>query len=178
MATTANGVYGAVGIIQLTTGDPATVNDSAAKMPIGAKFYWNGALYRYVKHSTGTGAVAATTGAPAYAKTLTPAATATVAPVFTVTPDASDSVIGAMPVGAYLGAPTNAYFCCIQIGGRANVLVAGAVEGDMLIGHASTDSLFSKISEGSNLTNVCVGKVMEGTSTASLSPAWLMNMEF
>jgi hypothetical protein len=94
-----------------------------------------------------------------------------------VTPDASDSVLGKMAVGVYLGVPTNAYFCCVQIGGKATVAVAGAVEGTVIVG-GTTDSLFESIAEGSNLTQIPMGKVMEGTSTASLSSAWLMNMEF
>jgi len=177
MTAYAGGVYGEVTTLELPASGPAAVNHSTAKMPIGAKFRWNGAVYRYVKHSTGTGAIAAVIGAAAYPKALTPAASATAVPVFTVTPDASDSVLGKLPVGVYLGVPTDTYFCCIQIGGKATCKIPGAVEGDVLVG-GTADAAFEKISEGSNLTQIPVGKVMEGASSSSLSSAMLMNMDW
>lgn len=177
MAAFSGGIYGEVSLVQIPTGGVSTINDSTAKMPIGAKFRWNNGIYRYVKHSTGTGTIAALAGAPAYAKSITPAATATAIPVFTVTPDASDSTWGKLPVGVYLGVPTNANFCCIQIGGIAQCAVVGAIEGDVLVG-GTTDQAFEKISEGSNLTQVPVGKVTEAASAAAVSTAVLMNMDW
>ena len=77
MAAYPGGVYGAISTPDVPSGGPASINSSTAKMPIGAMFRHNNGIYRYVKHAAGTGTVATVVGGPAYAKTLTPAATAT-----------------------------------------------------------------------------------------------------
>lgn len=156
-----------------------TQNDSVAKNPIGGMIRRNGQLLRYVKHSVGSGTVTPVAGAPAYAKTFTPSATATAVPVFTVTADQSDSVMGLQPVGVYMEfttAPTDGYYIWIIVGGKANALVLGAVAGDIAIGSV-TDNQFVKISDSGTQTNVAMGRVC-GNSSSGLSPTLLMNMDW
>lgn len=175
-STYAGGVFGTINTPEVRSGGPANNNDSTAKMPIGATMTWNGARYRYVKFSSGTGTVAAIVGGPAYAKTLS-VATATVQPVFTVAADQTDSVFSKTPVGVFISILTDTYFGFIQIGGDATVKVLGAVAGDLLTG-GTTDNQFEKISEGSAMTQTQVGVVKSGTSAASLSTAHLINMDW
>lgn len=154
-------------------------NDSVAKNPIGGMIRRDNTLLRYVKFSAGTGVVVPVAGAPAYAKVFTPAGTATAVPVFTVTADQSDSVMGLQPVGVFLAlsaVPTDGYYIWIAVGGKANTQSPGNVAGSVLIG-SSTDNQFAIIADGSAITNVVVGRVC-GTSTAGLAPTLLFNMDW
>ena len=107
---------------QITTANPATVNDPAAggpRAPLGSKIVWKGNVYRYVKFDNGAGNVAAVAGGAAYWKTLTPAATT---PVWTVTSDASDSAYLAQGfAGLFVNIPTDLNFCYVQIAGIATI---------------------------------------------------------
>lgn len=107
---------------QITTANPATVNDAVAngpQMPLGARYTWKGNVYRYVKFDNGTGNIAAVAGGGAYWKTLTPSAAT---PVWTVTSDASDSAYGPTGVaGLFLNVPTDLNFCFIQVAGVATI---------------------------------------------------------
>lgn len=182
MTVNAGGIYGLNQIAnpQVNALGIGYQNDATAQNPVGGIIRRHNALYRYVKYTTGTGTVAASAGAPAYVKTFTPSGTSTAVPVFTVTADQSDSCMGLQPVGVFTTldvTPTDAYFIWIQVGGRHPLcLVAGAVAGDVLIGNA-TDNIFAKISDGSALTNVVVGRVC-GASTSGASPTLLMNMDW
>ncbi len=164
---------------QVDSRGAAYQNDATPQNPIGGMCRRNNALLRYVKFSAGTGTVTPLAGAPAYAKVFTPEATATATPAFTVTADQSDSVMGLQPVGRFLDfttAPTDGYYIWIQVGGKGSCLVVGAVAGDVLIGSAS-DNTFAKITDGSTISNVPVGRVC-GASTAGSSPALLFNMDW
>lgn len=173
------GIYGenSVAISQITTGDPNTVNDSKAKAPIGGKIRWNNQVWRYVKYKATITAVA---GAPAYAQTFTPGATASAAPVVTVSGAHADSVAGLQVFGVFgqfTTAPTDGYFIYVLVGGVGPVVSTGvAAVGDVLIGSA-TDSQFAKISDGGTLTNIPAARVV-GASSAGLCPALLMNMDW
>lgn len=179
MANTAldpGGIFGYISTPDLPSGGPALSNDLAARMPIGAKFIWNGAGYRYVKHSTGTGTVTPVVGSPAYAKVLTPGATTTALPVVTVTADQSDSVMGLTCVGVYISVPTNAYYCCVQCTGKGSVYApADPPAGNKVFGSA-TDGRFDT-SLATTSTYLPQGIVC-GTSASSLWPTLLMNMDW
>lgn len=171
------GIFGEISNTpEISTGNPATVNDATAKMPIGATFRHNGKKYRYVRFNNGTGNVAPVAGGPAWPHTIT-VPTSLVGPVFTVTADQTDSIMERSAVGAFLGVPTDGNYCCIQIGGIAQCVVPGGVEGDMVIGSA-TDNQFDRIAAGSNLTRPLMGIRMEGASASGLSPVLLMNMDW
>ena len=175
------GIYGnnMISQPQIVSTGPQFQSDASAVNPIGGKVRWNNAILRYVKHNTGTSAVTPLAGAPAYVKTLTPAATATAVPVFTVTADQSDSVIGVTPVGVFMQfttAPATNTYIWIQIGGVANCIVAGAVTGEKVIGSTS-DLQFDRISDIGTSTYTTVGKVA-GSSSATLSPVLLQGMDW
>ncbi len=181
MTTFAGGIYGLNQIAnpQVAAGGAHLQADATAKNPIGGLIRRNGQLLRYVKFSAGTGTVVPLAGAPAYAKAFTPGATATAIPVFTVTADQSDSVMGLQPVGVFMEfttAPADTNYIWIIVGGKANCLSLGAIAGDVLIGSAS-DNQFAKIGDGSALTNVVVARVC-GTSSGGLSPSLLMAMDW
>lgn len=164
-----------------TATTPFSALDATAQNPIGSTIYWNGAFYRYVKFSKGTGTVSSVVGGPAWATAITASATNTVLPVFTVTADQTDSIFGNTPVGVFgaiiAGATYDTYFTYIQIGGVAQCVVPGSVEEDTIIG-STTDGQFAAIAAGSNITRTQVGLRMEGASSAGLSPVMLMNMQF
>lgn len=181
MTTFPGGDYGLNQIAnpQVDSRGAAFQNDLTPTNIIGGMCRRNNALLRYVRHRAGTGTVTPSAGAPAYAKTLTPEATATAVPVFDVTADQSDSVMGLLPAGRYLSfttAPTDAYYIWIQVGGRGDCLAPGAVAGDKLIGSA-TDNQFDKIAGSGTQTYPIVGVVC-GASAGGLSPAILMNMDW
>lgn len=164
---------------QVHPSGPAFNNDATAVNPIGGKMRYNNQIWRYVQHNAGSGTVTPSAGAPAYAKTLTPAGTSTAVPSFTVTADQTDSVAGLMAVGVYgqfTTAPTTLYYTWIQIGGVANALAPGAVAGDKLIGSA-TDNQFDKIAGSGTQTYPLMGVVC-GTSASGLSPTLLTNMDW
>lgn len=177
------GVFGnnQIAIPQVDTRGPQYNNDATAKNPIGGRIRWNNQIWRYVKHNAGTGTVTPVVGGPAWGKTITPAATATVVPVFTVTPDQTDSVFGRTPVGVYQCAsgsePTTNYFTWIAVGGIVNCVVPGAIEEDAVVGSA-TDGQFAKVTAGTAVTYTQVGLRMEGASSSGLSPVLLMNMDW
>lgn len=115
-------LYGFTLTPQITTANPATVNDAAANGPkaiLGGKYVWKGNVFRYVKFDNGAGNVAAVVGGAAYWKTLTPNAST---PVWTVTSDASDSAYLANGfAGLFLNIPTDLNFCFIQVAGVATI---------------------------------------------------------
>ncbi len=164
-----------------TATTPFSALDAEAQNPIGSTILWNGAVYRYVKFDGGSGPANSVVGGPAFAVAITAAATSTAVPIFTVTADQTDSIIGQTPVGVF-GAIINGttydnYFTYIQIGGIAQCVVPGSIEEDMVIG-SGTDGQFAKIAAGSNLTRTQVGVRLEGASSSGLSPVLLMNMNF
>lgn len=170
------GIYGEnqLGQPQINSAGAQSQNDATALNPIGGKCRVNNQILRYVKHSVGSGSVTPSAGAPAYAKVLTPLATATAVPVLTVTPDQTDSVMGLQPIGVYMQfttAPTDGYYIWIIVGGVGNLLAPGAVAGDKLIG-SSTDNQFDKIAGSGTQTYPLVGTVY-GTSSGGLSPTFL-----
>jgi hypothetical protein len=181
MATYPGGIFGNdfVAQPQIHPSGPQFNNDATAVNPIGGRIRWNNLIWRYVKHSAGTGTVTPLAGAPAYPKVLTPAATSTAVPVFTVTADQSDGVGNKQAVGVYgqfTTAPTDGYYTWIVCGGVPQALVAGAVAGDTVIASA-TDNQFDRIASGSNVTQVPQGTVM-GSSSSGLSPVLLMGMDW
>ncbi len=164
-----------------TASTPFSALDAAAQNPIGSTILWNGAVYRYVKFDGGSGPANSVVGGPAWPVAITAAATATVAPIFTVTPDQTDSITGQTPVGVF-GAIINGttydnYFTYIQVGGVAQCVVPGGIEEDTVIG-SSSDGQFGRIAAGSTITRLQVGLRLEGASSAGLSPVLLMNMNF
>lgn len=174
------GLFGGTLTPTVPTGGPSTVLDATAKMPIGSTFLWNGGVFRYVKYSKGTGSVATVVGGPAWPTVITPAATATAQPVFTVTPDQTDSIMGNTPCGVFLAiiaTTSDTYFVCIQVGGKALCIVPAAIEEDTIVG-STTDGQFGRIAAGSNITRTQVGIRLEGASSSGLSPVWLMNMDY
>lgn len=183
MTTFAGGIYGENQLAQpqVHASGPQYNNDLNPVNPIGGKMRWNNQVWRYVRHNAGTGVVTPVNGGPAWGKSIIPAATATAVPVFTVTPDQTDSLFSHTPVGVYQCAvgsePTTLYYTWIAVGGVINCLVPGGVEADMIIG-STTDSQFGRIAEGSNLTETQVGIRMEGASSSGLSPVLLMNMDW
>lgn len=182
MTTFPGGIFGNNMIAQpeIDARGPEYQNDATARNPIGGKIRWNNKILRYVRFDNGTGNVTPSAGGPAWGKTITPAATATAQPIFTVTADQTDSVFGQTPVGAFLQfttAPTDLYYIWIGIGGIHQCLVPAAVEEDMVIG-SSTDNQFGRIAAGSNLTRPMVGIRMEGSSSSGLSPVLLTNMDW
>lgn len=175
------GIYGQNQLAQpqINSLGPQFQNDSAPQNPIGGMIRWNNQLLRYVKHAAGTGAVTPAAGAPAYAKVLTPGATATAVPVVTVTADQTDSVMGLKALGTYMQfttAPTDGYYIWIIVAGVANCKVAGAIAGDKLIGSA-TDNQFDIIAAGSAQTYPLLGTVC-GASSGGLSPTMLQDMDW
>lgn len=164
---------------QIHPSGPAFNNDLTPQNPIGGKILWNNQVWRYVRHKAGTGTVTPVSGGPAYAKTLTPGATATAVPVFDVTADQSDSVGGLQPVGVYgpfTTAPTADYYIWIAVGGVINCVVTGAVAGEKVIGSA-TDNTFDRISGVGTQTYPLVGTSM-GASSGGLSPVLLRGMDW
>jgi len=164
-----------------TATTPFSTLDATPQNPIGSTILWNGAIYRYVKFSKGTGTVNSAVGGPAWPTAITAAASSVAQPIFTVTADQTDSIMGQTPVGVFgaiiVAATYDTYYTYIQIGGIAQCVVPGSVEEDMIIGSTS-DNQFSKIAAGSNLTRTQVGIRMEGASSSGLSPVLLMNMTF
>ena len=177
------GIFGndQIALPQIDTRGPQYQSDATAKNPIGGKIRYNNVIWRYVKHDKGTGDVTPVKGGPAFGKTVTPAATATAQPVFTVTPDQTDSVFGQTPVGAYQcesgSEPADDTYTWIAIGGIVNLVVPAAVEEDTIIG-SGTDGQFGRIAAGSNVTRTQVGVRQEGASSSGLSPVLLMNMDW
>lgn len=175
------GIFGRSLTPQIPTGGPSTVLDATAQMPIGSTFLWNGAGYRYVKFDGGSGPANSVIGGPAFAVALTPAATATAQPIFTVTPDFTDSILGQTAVGVFLavinGTTYDNYFICIQVSGLAQCIVPGGIAEDMVIG-SGTDGQFGRIAAGSNLTRPLLGVRTSGASASGLSPVMLCNMDF
>ena len=154
-------------------------NDSTAQNPVGGMIRRHNGLFRYVKHSAGTGTVTPVAGAPAYAKVFTPDGSSTAVPVFTVTADQTDSVAGLQPVGVYLTQSvvlTDGYYCWIQVGGRGSTLSTGAVAGQIIIG-SSVDNIFALISDGSTINQIPIGRIC-GASASGLSPTILFNMDW
>jgi hypothetical protein len=131
---------------------PGAVNDATARVPVGAMFRFNGAVYRYVKHDPGT-AVATVAGGVAYWKSLSPSAG-----TFTVSSDQTDSIAAVNGVaGVYGGVITATYYTFIQVGGVVSALTAsGMAAGDLATG-GSTDMTFEHIDAGSNITNQIFG---------------------
>lgn len=154
-------------------------NDATPKNPVGGMIRRDNTLLRYVKFSKGTGTVTPVAGAPAYAKTFTPAGSASAVPEFTVTPDQTDSVAGLQPVGVFLTQSvtlTDGYYIWIAVGGRVNTVAPGGVPGSVIIG-SSADNTFAIIADGSAITNIPVGRVC-AASSGGLSPTILMNMDW
>ncbi len=164
-----------------TVTTPFSTLDAVAQNPIGSTILWNGAIYRYVKFAKGTGTVSSAVGGPAWPTAITAAATATAQPIFTVTADQTDSIMGQTPVGVFgaiiVAATYDLYYTYVQVGGIAQCVVPGSIEEDMIIGSTS-DNQFAKIAAGSNLTRPMVGVRLEGASSAGLSPVLLCNMNF
>jgi hypothetical protein len=123
---------------QVTTGDPTTVNDAAAQIPVGSIWFTkdnsgNSVAYQYVQFNpTAPGAFA--NGTPVYYKdgsrtvvTDTPSEAATYAA-------ASDSAIGSFAGVLLNGSVTAGNFCVIQKAGvfsfGAGAMSAAVVKGD------------------------------------------------
>lgn len=181
MGAYVGGVFGSTLTAQIPTTGPSAILDATPTMPIGITFCWNGGVYRYVKLDGGTGSANTVVGGPAWPVVITPAATDSVQPVFTVTPDQTDSIAGQTPVGVFLavinGTTYDNYYVVIQIGGKALCIVPAAIEEDTIIG-STTDGQFGRIAAGSNITRTQVGIRLEGASASGLSPVWLMNMDW
>jgi|SRR6267142_1849115 len=179
MTTFPGGIFGDIAMPQIESRGPQYQNDATPKNPIGAKCRWNNTILRYVRHDKGSGSVVPNVGGPAWGKTITPAATATAVPVFTVTPTVADSVFGQTPVGVYihLVTLTDQFYTWIQVGGIAQCVVPGSIEEDTIIG-SNTNNQFGNITAGSAITRTQVGIRQEGASAAGLSPVLLMNMDW
>ena len=181
MSAFPGGIYGVISTPEVDSRGPQYNNDATAKNPIGGKMLVNNVIWRYVKHNAGTGVVTPVLGGPAWGKTVTPAATSTAQPVFTVTPDQTDSVFGRTPVGVYQCAsgsePTTNYFTFIAVGGIVDCIVPGAVEETAVVGSA-TDGEFAGVAAGTAVTYTQVGVRMEGASSSGLSPVLLMAMDW
>lgn len=161
--------------IQITTGDPNTVNDSTQQAPLGAVILWKGEKYRYVKFDNGTGNVASAAGGVAHWKTLTPASDP---PVFTVTSDQDDALASLNSVAGIFGAViTDAFFCWLKITGRVTAKVAASTtKGDHLTG-GSTDLTFARIAESAAITDTIYATALDSV-TGGTATVFLKNLDW
>ncbi len=147
---------------QISTADPATVNDENPTGLLGDQLVWKGNRYRYVKFDNGTGNVAAVAGGAVHWFALDPAAAT---PLWTVTSDQTDALMTVNGVAGILGnIMTDQFHGWIQIGGRVNAQVAAGVAiGDLLVGGTTDLTL-----EEQNATYVAHEKVI-GTAITAVS---------
>lgn len=152
--------------------------DSTAKNPVGIIHRHNGRLYRYVKFSTGAGAVASVAGAPCYYKAEGATLQADLdANTLQVTSDYSDSL--AVFAGVLLKAAiTTGTYIWILIAGVITVVVNDdtTVKSDKII--ATADATFTRADAGAATTYAIWGilltdRAAEGTASALIYPKQL-----
>lgn len=168
--------YGEHQTIEISTGNPETVNDASQKAPLGAIVRYKGKLYRYVLFNNGQGNVASAAGGVAYWFALNPAT-----PTFTVTSDETDTIANINGVAGLFGAViTDGNYCFVQVGGTATAKTAASTAaGDHCIG-STTDLTFGRVAAGTAPTDIVFATSQsarngtDGTNTVLLSPllAW------
>ncbi len=160
--------------VQISTGDPTSVNDELAQNPLGTVILFKGLKYRYVKFDDGA-AVASAAGGAAHWKVLTPT---TNPPVFTVTSDQGDAIATIQSVaGIFGGVVTDGSHCFIQISGPAEVTVDTAVTvGDAIIG-STTDLEFGRIAEATDTKGTLYGTALT-TGTSGTATILLQNLDW
>ena len=161
--------------VQISTGDPTTVNDSVAQNQLGVVILFKGEKYRYVKFDNGAGSVASAANGVAHWKTLTPT---TNPPVFTVSSDQDDAVGSVNSVaGIFGGIVTDLFFCFIKISGTTSATVATATTvGDHLTG-GTTDLTFDRIAEGAAITDTIYASALT-TGTSGTATVLLKNLDW
>ena len=150
---------------------PDTLNVATLDHPgdLGKVFEQNGALYRIVLHDKGTGSVATVAGGSAYWKVYNPAAG-----TFTVTMDHNDALYGLNSVaGGYLGVVTDAYYCCIQVGGRQTgvTVAASTAIGDQMSGSA-TNGVLARTAVSTAAVNQIVAIAETAVSGSTSTVRW------
>lgn len=155
--------FGSYQTAEVTTGNPATVNDSTAKNPLGILYRHNGAIWRYVKFDNGQGNVASAAAGVAHWFALSPSAG-----TFTVTSDQTDAIGTINTVaGIFGGVVTDGYYCWIQVGGTATAKTAASMGvGDSCVGGA-TDLTFSRINDTSAVTSVIFATAIGAKNTTA-----------
>jgi hypothetical protein len=166
-------VFDSIQTMEVTTGNPATVNDAAAKNPLGALLHYQGKTYRYVKFDNGTANLASAAAGVAYWKSLVPTTS-----TYTVTSDQSDaSSVGSYNAvaGIFGGIVTDGYYCFIQVGGVATAKTTTATaSGDHCVGQTSTtstDMIFGLVALSVSAITASIKKVIFGTAIAARSNA-------
>lgn len=160
--------------VQISTGDPTTVNDELAQNQLGIVILHKGLKYRYVKFDNGAAVASAANGA-AHWKVLTPT---TNPPVFTVTSDQTDAIATIQSVaGIFGGIVTDLFHCFIQISGPAAATVDTAVTiGDAIIG-STTDLEFGRSAEGTDVRGTLYGTALT-TGTSGTATVLLQNLDW
>lgn len=160
--------------VQISTGDPTTVNDELAQNPLGTVILFKGLKYRYVKFDNGAAVASAANGA-AHWKVLTPT---TNPPVFTVTSDQTDAIATIQSVaGIFGGIVTDLFHCFIQISGPSSATVDTAVTvGDAIIG-STTDLEFGRSAEGVDVRGTLYGTALT-TGTSGTATVLLQNLDW
>ena len=160
--------------VQISTGDPTTVNDELAQNQLGIVILHKGLKYRYVKFDNGAAVASAANGA-AHWKVLTPT---TNPPVFTVTSDQTDAIATIQSVaGVFGGIVTALFHCFIQISGPAEATVDTAVTiGDAIIG-STTDLEFGRIAEATDVRGTLYGTALT-TGTSGTATVLLQNLDW
>ena len=161
--------------MQISTGDPASVNDELAQNQLGIVILHKGLKYRYVKFDNGAGNVASAAKGLAHWKVLTPT---TNPPVFTVSSDQDDAIATIQSVaGVFGGIVTDGNFCFIQISGPAEVTCDTAVTvGDAVIG-STTDLEFGRIAEATDTRGTLYGTALT-TGTSGTATVLLQNLDW
>jgi len=161
--------------VQISTGDPTSVNDATAQNPLGTVILFKGLKYRYVLFNNGAGNVASAANGVAHWFALTPS---TDPPVFTVTSDQTNAMATIQSVaGIFGGIVTDLSFCFIQISGPAEATVATATTvGDAVIG-GTTDLTFGRIAEATDVRGTLYGTALT-TGTSGTATVLLQNLDW
>jgi hypothetical protein len=160
--------------VQISTGDPTSVNDEVAQNQLGTVILFKGLKYRYVKFDNGA-AVASAANGVAHWKVLTPT---TNPPIFTVTSDQTDALATIQSVaGIFGGVVTDLFHCFIQISGPTEATVATATTvGDAVIG-GTTDLTFGLIAEATDVRGTLYGTALT-TGTSGTATVLLQNLDW
>ncbi len=161
--------------VQISTGDPTSVNDEVAQNQLGTVILFKGLKYRYVKFDNGAGNVASAANGVAHWKVLTPT---TNPPIFTVTSDQTDALATIQSVaGIFGGVVTDLFHTFIQISGPTQATVASATTvGDAVIG-GTTDLTFGRIAEATDVRGTLYGTALT-TGTSGTATVLLQNLDW
>lgn len=161
--------------VQISTGDPTSVNDATAQNQLGTVILFKGVKYRYVLFNNGAGNVASAANGVAHWFALTPT---TDPPVFTVTSDQTNAMATVNSVaGIFGGVVTDLSHCFIRISGPVQATVAtAATVGDHLTG-GTTDLTFARIAAGAAITDTLYGSALT-TGTSGTATVLLKNLDW